>query len=81
MTFPMFKTLFNCFKHLEMEINQRRTKNMKGKKVRKTLTALGVGLLFGVGFMFLGMFIDIQIISKSDYAQFNLPSHFSSLEH
>ena len=40
---------------------------MKGKKVRKTLTALGVGLLFGVGFMFLGMFIDIQITSKYDY--------------
>jgi quinol-cytochrome oxidoreductase complex cytochrome b subunit len=40
---------------------------MKGKKVRKTLTALGVGLLFAVGFMFLGMFIDIQIISKYDY--------------
>jgi drug/metabolite transporter (DMT)-like permease len=40
---------------------------MKGKKVRKTLIALGVVLLFAVGFMFLGMFIDIQVISKYNY--------------
>lgn len=44
-----------------------RTKNMKGKNVRKTVIALGVVLLFSAGFMFLGMFIDIQIISKYDY--------------
>ena len=40
---------------------------MKGKNVRKTMIVLGVVLLFAVGFMFLGMFIDIQIISKYDY--------------
>ena len=40
---------------------------MKGGKVRKTLIALGVVLLFAVGFMLLGIFIDIQIISKYDY--------------
>ena len=39
---------------------------MKGK-TRKTVIVLGVALLFAVGFMFLGMFIDIQIISKYDY--------------
>jgi len=35
--------------------------------VRKTVVALGVVLLFAVGFMLLGMFIDIQIILKYDY--------------
>jgi hypothetical protein len=40
---------------------------MKGGKVRKILISLGVVLLFAVGFMLLGMFIDIQIISKYDY--------------
>jgi drug/metabolite transporter (DMT)-like permease len=35
--------------------------------MRKTVIAFGVVLLFAVGFMFLGMFIDIQIISKYDY--------------
>ncbi len=35
--------------------------------VRKTVMALGVVLLFAVGFMLLGMFIDIQIMLKYDY--------------
>ena len=38
-----------------------------GKNVRKTLIALGVVLLFAVGFMLLGMFIDIQVVSKYNY--------------
>ena len=42
--------------------------NRKGKdtlhNIRKTVIAFGVVLLFAVGFMFLGMFIDIQIILK-----------------
>ena len=37
------------------------------RNVRNTVTALGIVLLFAVGFMLLGMFIDIQIISKYDY--------------
>jgi hypothetical protein len=41
---------------------------MQGKNVRKTLIVLGLVLLFAVGFMFLGMFIDIQIISKYNYS-------------
>jgi len=40
---------------------------MKGNIVRKTMIFLGVVLLFVVGFMFLGMFIDISIILKYDY--------------
>ena len=35
--------------------------------VRKTMLVLGLMLLFSVVFMFLGMFIDIQIISKYNY--------------
>jgi hypothetical protein len=35
--------------------------------VLKTLIALSVMLLVAVGFMLLGMFIDIQIILKYDY--------------
>lgn len=35
--------------------------------VRKTAISLGVVLLFAVGFMLLGMFIDIQIILKYNY--------------
>lgn len=35
--------------------------------MRKALIVLGVVLLFAVGFMLLGMFIDIQIILKYDY--------------
>ena len=41
---------------------------MKGKIVRKTIIVLGIVLLFAVGFMLLGMFIDIQIILKYDYS-------------
>ena len=37
---------------------------MKGKNVGKAMIVLGVVLLFAIGFMFLGMFIDIQIISE-----------------
>ena len=40
---------------------------MKGENVRKAMIVLGVVLLFAVGFMFLGIFIDIQIILKYDY--------------
>jgi len=40
---------------------------MKGKNVQEDLIAFGVVLLFAVGFMFLGMFVDIQIILKYDY--------------
>lgn len=35
--------------------------------VHNTVMAFGVVLLFAVGSMFLGIFIDIQIISKYDY--------------
>jgi len=41
---------------------------VKGKIVRKTIIVLGIVLLFAVGFMLLGMFIDIQIILKYDYS-------------
>ena len=37
---------------------------MNGKNARKAMIVLGVVLLFAVGFMFLGMFFDIQIISE-----------------
>lgn len=40
---------------------------MKGENVRKAIIVLGVVLLFAVGFMFLGIFVDIQIILKYDY--------------
>ena len=50
-----------------MKILKRRTKFMQGKKVRRTMMFLGVVLLVAVGFMFLGIFIDIQIISKYNY--------------
>jgi len=52
---------------MEMGISQRRTKNLKGENVRKAMIVLGVVLLFAVGFMFLGIFVDIQIILKYDY--------------
>ncbi len=35
--------------------------------VRKAVMAFGVVILFAVGSMLLGIFIDIQIISKYDY--------------
>ena len=35
--------------------------------VPKTIVAVGIVLLFAVGFMLLGMFIDIQVISKYNY--------------
>jgi hypothetical protein len=50
-----------------MEISGGRTKNLKGENVRKAMIVLGVVLLFAVGFMFLGIFVDIQIILKYDY--------------
>jgi uncharacterized membrane protein YadS len=37
------------------------------RDVHKTVIALSVALLFAVGLMLLGMFIDIQIISRYDY--------------
>jgi len=40
------------------------SREMNGKNARKAMMVLGVVLLFAVGFMFLGMFIDIQIISE-----------------
>jgi biotin transporter BioY len=52
---------------MEMQISQRRTKNLRGKNVRTAMIVLGVVPLFAIGFMFLGMFIDIQIILKYDY--------------
>ena len=41
-------------------------RNMK-VNVRKTLIAIGIVLLFAVGLMLLGMFIDIQIVLRYDY--------------
>lgn len=38
------------------------------RNVRKALIVLSVVLVFAVGFMFLGMYVDIQIISKYDYS-------------
>lgn len=35
--------------------------------VRKTLIAIGIVLCFAVGFMIIGMFIDIQIILRLNY--------------
>lgn len=35
--------------------------------MRKIVTALGIVLLFAVGFVVLGIFIDIQIVLKYDY--------------
>ena len=40
---------------------------MKGKNLRKAIIALVIVLLFAVGLMSLGMFIDIQIILKYNY--------------
>ena len=50
-----------------MQMLQGRTKNLKGENARKAMVVLGVVLLFAVGFMFLGIFIDIQIILKYNY--------------
>ena len=41
---------------------------MKGKIVHEIMIVLGVVSLFAVGFMLLGIFIDIQIILKYDYS-------------
>ena len=35
--------------------------------MNKTLTVFGVVALFAVGFLLLGMFVDIQVILKYDY--------------
>jgi len=37
------------------------------KNARKALIVLSAFLLFAVGFMLLGIYVDIQIISKYDY--------------
>jgi len=37
------------------------------RKAREIVMAFGVALLFTVGFILLGMFIDIQVILKFDY--------------
>jgi len=42
-------------------------KNTKGGNRLKILTALGIVLAFALGFMFIGIFIDIQIILKCDF--------------
>jgi len=36
------------------------------KNVRRAITVLGIVLLFAVGFLLLGMFIDIQVISRQN---------------
>jgi hypothetical protein len=40
---------------------------MKSKIVRETLVGIGLVSLFAVGFMLLGLLIDISIILKYDY--------------
>lgn len=42
-------------------------KNTKSRTGRKIVTVLGIVLVFAIGLMFLGMFIDIQIISRYNY--------------
>jgi hypothetical protein len=37
------------------------------RNVPKTIVAVGIVLLFAVGFMLLGMFIDIQVVLKYNY--------------
>ena len=46
---------------------QEGERRMDGRNVRKVAVVLGIVLLFAVVFMFLGMFIDIQIILRYDY--------------
>jgi len=46
---------------------QEEERRMNGRSVRKAVMVLGIVLLFAIGFMFLGMFIDIQIILRYDY--------------
>ena len=41
--------------------------NITSRNTRKILTVLGMVLAFTIGFMLLGMFIDIQIILRYDY--------------
>jgi len=36
------------------------------KNVRRAITVLGIVLLFAVGFLLLGMFIDIQVILRQN---------------
>jgi len=42
----------------------------------KTVIVFGIVLLFAVGFMVLGIFIDIQIISKYDYTPISFTFSF-----
>ena len=41
--------------------------NIKRRNIRKILTVVGMMLVFAIAFMFLGMFIDIQIILRYNY--------------
>ncbi len=41
--------------------------NIKGRNIRKILTAVGMVLVFALAFMFIGMFIDIQIILEYNH--------------
>jgi hypothetical protein len=52
-------------------------KNSENRNGRKTLIALSIVLVFAVGLMFLGMFIDIQIISR--YNSTPIPFTFTLL--
>jgi hypothetical protein len=71
--FPLFKSFITGKKSYELILmnrngnSQRRIKNLKGENMRKAIIVLGVMLLSAIGFMFLGIFIDIQIILKYDY--------------
>ena len=44
-----------------------RVMDKNSKNARKAMIILGAVLLFATGFMFLGMYVDIQLISKYDY--------------
>ena len=41
--------------------------NTKGRNISRTLPVFGMVLVFAIAFMFLGMFIDIQIILEYNH--------------
>ena len=46
------------------------------KNVRRAITVLGIVLLFAVGFLLLGMLIDIQVISRQNSTPISFTFNF-----
>jgi Ca2+/Na+ antiporter len=54
----------------------KENENVKGKVMRKTMIVLGIMLFCAVGFMLLGILIDISIILKYDYTPISFTRTF-----